>query len=65
MKPDSPSKNLITTLPEDGVAHDDVGHLGGQVLALDVADEVEVGGVDQLRRPLDPRVALALLLADD
>ena len=35
-----------------------------QVLALDVADEVEVGRVEQLGRALDAGVALALLLAD-
>ena len=38
--------------------------MAGQVLALDVADEVEVGLVEELGRLLDPEVALALLLAD-
>ena len=64
MNADRPSKNLITTLPRTASHDDDVGHLPGQVLALDVAHEVEVGLVEQLGRPLDPGVALALLLAD-
>ena len=49
---------------DDRVAHDDVGHEPRQVLALDVADEVEVRLVEQLRRARDAGVALALLLAD-
>ena len=64
MKPDSPSKNLMTTLPTTASHTHDVRDLGRQVLALDVADEVEVGPVEELRGPLDPGVALALLLAD-
>ena len=43
MKPDRPSKNLITTLPSDGVGDDDVGQVLRQVLALDVALEPEPG----------------------
>ena len=64
MKPDRPSKNLMTTLPSDRVADDDVGRVLREVLALDVAHEVQAGRVEQLGRRLDPGVALALLLAD-
>ena len=35
-----------------------------QVLALHVAREVEVRAVEELSRPLDAGIALALLLAD-
>ena len=57
-------EELDHDVAEDRVADDDVGHVGGQVLALDVALEAQVGRVEQLGGALDPGVALALLLAD-
>ena len=57
-------EELDHDVAEHRVADDHVGHLPGQVLALDVADEVEVGLVDELGRALDPGLALALLLPD-
>ena len=57
-------EELDHDVAEHGVADDDVGHVGGQVLALDVALEMEVGRVEQLGGALDAGVALALLLAD-
>ena len=57
-------EELDHDVAEDRVADHDVGQVVGQVLALDVAGEAEVGRVEQLGRALDPGVALALLLAD-
>ena len=57
-------EELDDDVAEDRVADDDVGQVAGQVLALDVALEAQVGRVEQLGRALDPGVALALLLAD-
>ena len=57
-------EELDHDVAEDRVADHDVGQMVGQVLALDVAGEVEVRQVEQLGRALDPGVALALLLAD-
>ena len=64
MKPDRPSKNLMTTLPRTASQTTTSARCFGQVLALDVALEVQVGRVEQLGRALDTGVALALLLAD-
>ena len=57
-------EELDHDVPCDRVGDHDIGLIAGEVLALDVADEVQVARVEQLRRPLDPLVALALLLAD-
>ena len=57
-------EELDDDVAQDRVADDDVGEVVDDVLALDVADEVEVRLVEQLGRLLDPGVALALLLAD-
>ena len=46
------------------VADDDVGEVGDEVLALDVADEAQVAGRDEHRRVLDPLLPLATLFAD-
>ena len=57
-------EELDDDVAQDRVADDDVGKVRVEVLALDVADEVQVRLVDQLGRALDPRIALPLLLAD-
>ena len=64
MKPDRPSKNLMTTLPRTASQTTTSARWLVQVLALDVALEAQVRRVEQLGRALDPGVALALLLAD-
>ena len=48
MKVDRPSKNLITTLPTTASQTTTSATCADQVLALDVADEVEVGLVEEL-----------------
>ncbi len=57
-------EELDRDVAQDRVADDHVGHVVNEVLALDVAREIEVGPVEELGRLLDPGVALALLLAD-
>ena len=64
MNVDSPSKNLIMTLPTTASQTTTSAMCFDEVLALDVADEVQVGPVEQLGRLGDPGIALALLLAD-
>ena len=59
-----PLEELDHHVARDSVGHDDVGEMLGQVAALDVADEPKRRRVEQLGRALDPRIALALLLAD-
>ena len=63
-EPGQALEELDHDVAQDGVADDHVGEVVGQVLALDVALEPQVRGVEELGGPLDPRIALALLLAD-
>ncbi len=57
-------EELDDDVAQDGIAHDDVGQVLREVLALDIALEPQARGVEQLRGALDPGVALALLLPD-
>jgi hypothetical protein len=57
-------EELDDDVARDRVGDDDIGQVACHVLALDVADEAQPRGVEELGRPLDPEIALALLLAD-
>ncbi len=57
-------EELDDDVAEHGIAHDHVGEMPGQVLALDIPLEPQVGRVEQLGGALDASIALALLLTD-
>ena len=64
MYADSPSKNLMTTLPPTASVTTTSAWCFVRSLPSTLPTKFEVGPVEELGRPLDPQVALALLLAD-